>query len=105
MSTNPFQNNLPDPWRCGHCGILIYNVELDPVTLTWVPVPGAPLRAAYHVEYGDICQTCADLIESISKSVYMFNLHQEYVKQVAASKEKAKRLGNNLSDGNSGFAL
>ena len=101
---NPFSSNLPDPWRCGHCKQLIYNVALAPVATQWVPVPGAPLRAAYHAEYGDICQTCADMIEGISKSTYMFKLHQEYVCEQNALKEKSKRLGRNLSDGNAGAA-
>ena len=105
---NPFQSNLPDPWRCGHCKILIYNVALDPVTNRWVPVPGAPLRAAWSAEYGDICQTCADMIESISKysngkeNTYMTGLHAEYLRTKEAAKAKLKRLGRNLSDGKQG---
>jgi len=101
---NPFQQNLPDPWRCGYCKELIYNVALDPVTQRWVPVPGAPLRAAYHVEYGDICQTCTDILEAIKPNKYMIALHEQYLKDVAAAKEKAKRLGRNLSDGSAGTA-
>lgn len=105
LSLNPFQSNLTEPWRCSHCKILVYNVVLDPEGQRWVPDPGAPLRADHHPDYGDLCQTCADLLAVIADNKYMADLNKAYRKQVEESKEKAKRLGRNLSDGTPGTAL
>ena len=73
------RRKVKEPWRCGACSSLIYDVESKD------GIPGAPLvpieqsinaRDEREVDpYGRVCETCYDLYSNLRYRQYWVNLH------------------------------
>lgn len=82
-----------EPWRCGECKNLMYNVDSK-----GYPSPGAPIGMSIK-PYGKpmrVCMMCAQLYVTVLKSPYFKEIHKSWA-QEQAHKMKLK-IGNNYLD-------
>lgn len=104
-------NGGVEPWRCGHCGELIYRVILNsrngyPAQRDFPRVLDAPMHHGFYAEYGPVCRTCKDLVSVLEEGVEAGDskipdaairekfkaAHKEWVEQLEKDRKLAKRL-------------
>ena len=75
---------IKDPWRCSHCGLLIYNIDPE-----GYPVAGSPLGLFINIQYPRVCHLCYYMVTNDQIGTdYWRTIHAEWRKEQERRRKK-----------------
>jgi len=73
------KSEVVEPWRCGSCKALMYNVVWEDGKS--YPAPGAPPATFGSKEFPRLCLMCDGIREAAGKNQYFWGLHTQAIEE------------------------